>query len=168
MNEYLQTNDPDIYAIGDCMENWDRIAGRKRTYHTATSAATTGRIAATNLVRGNILPHQGTVGFSETYAREQGLNVVCSIMRTATRRRSYGGKPIHIKLIADPQTKSLVGAQIISEEMVTGKIDRLALAIALRVPVEQLALLDTCYSPTLGSAYESTVMALDQLMPKLT
>lgn len=183
VNEYLQTNDPDIYAIGDCMENWDRITGRKRTYQTATSGATTGRIAATNLVRGNVLPHQGTVmtfvtqvfnyevgtiGFTETYAREQGLNVVCNIMRTATRRRSFGGKPIHIKLVADPQTKSLVGVQIISEEMVAGKIDRLALAVALRVPVEQLALIDTCYSPPLGSAYESTVMALDQLMPKLT
>jgi NADPH-dependent 2,4-dienoyl-CoA reductase/sulfur reductase-like enzyme len=183
VNEYLQTSDPDIYAIGDCMENWDRITGRKRTYQTATSGATTGRIAATNLVRGNVLPHQGTVmtfvtqvfnyevgtiGFTETYAREQGLNVVSNIMRTATRRRSFGGKPIHIKLVADPQTKSLVGAQIISEEMVAGKIDRLALAVALRVPIEQLALIDTCYSPPLGSAYESTVMALDQLMPKLT
>jgi len=183
VNEYLQTNDPDIYAIGDCMENWDRITGSKRTYQTATSGATTGRIAATNLIRGNVLPHQGTVmtfvtrvfnyevgtvGFTEIYAREQGLNVVCNIMRTATRRRSFGGKPIHIKLVADPQTKSLVGAQIISEEMVAGKIDRLALAIALRVPVEQLALIDTCYSPPLGSAYESTVMALDQLIPKLT
>ena len=183
VNEYLQTSDPDIYAIGDCVENWDRITGRKRTYQTATSGATTGRIAATNLIRGNVLPHQGTVmpfvtqvfnyevgtvGFTETYTREQGLNVVCNIMRTATRRRLYRGKPIHIKLVADPQTKSLVGAQIISEEMVAGKIDRLALAIALRVPVEQLALIDTCYSPTLGSAYESTVMALDQLMPKLT
>jgi len=176
VNEYLQTNDLDIYAIGDCMENWDRITGSERTYQTATSGAKTGIIAATNLVRGNILPHQGTVmtfvtqvfnhevgtvGFNETYAREQRLNVVCNIMRPATRRRSYGDKPIHIKLIANPQTKSLVGAQIILEEMVTGKIDRLALARALRVPVEQLALIDTCYSPTLGSAYKSTVMALD-------
>jgi NADPH-dependent 2,4-dienoyl-CoA reductase/sulfur reductase-like enzyme len=183
VNEYLQTSDLDIYAIGDCMENWDRITGRKRTYQTATSGATTGRIAATNLIRGNVLPHQGTVmpfvtqvfnyevgtiGFTETYAREQGLNVVSNMMRTATRRRSFGGKPIHIKLVADPQTKSMVGAQIISEEMVSGKIDRLALAIALRVPVEQLALIDTCYSPPLGSAYESIVMALDQLIPKLT
>ena len=182
VNKYLQTNDPDIYAIGDCMENWDRITGRRRTHQTATSGATTGRIAATNLIRGNILPHQGTVmtfvtqvfnhqvgtvGFSEDYAREQGLNVASNLLRTATRRRSYGGKPIHVKLIADARTKSLVGAQIISEEMVAGKIDRLALAIALGIPVDQLALIDTCYSPTLGSAYESTVMALDQLMPKL-
>jgi len=182
VNEYLQTSDPDIYAIGDCMENWDRITGRKRIYQTATSGATTGRMAATNLVLGNILPHQGTVmtfiteifdyevgtaGFTETYAREQGLDVVGNMMRTATRRRSYGGKPIHIKLIVDSKTQSLVGVQIISEEMVAGKIDRLALAIAEKIPVQQLALIDTCYSPTVGSAYESTVMAIDQLMAKL-
>lgn len=182
VNEYLQTSDPDIYAIGDCMENWDRITGGKRVYQTATSGATTGRIAATNLVLGNVLPHQGTVmtfvteifdyevgtvGFTEAYARERGLNVVCNIMRTATRRRSYGGKPIHIKLIADSKTQNLVGAQIISEEMVAGKVDRLALAIAEKIPVQRLALIDTCYSPTLGSAYESAVMALEQLMPKL-
>ena len=109
----------------------------------------------------------GTVGFTEAYAREQGLNVVCNIMRTATRRRSYGGKPIHIKLIADSKTQNLVGAQIISEEMVAGKVDRLALAIAEKIPVQRLALIDTCYSPTLGAAYESAVMALEQLMPKL-
>jgi len=182
VNEYLQTSAPDIYAIGDCMENWDRITGRKRIYQTATSGATAGRIAATNLVLGNILPHQGTVmtfitevfdyevgtaGFTEKYAEEQGLDVASNTMRTATRRRSYGGKPIHIKLIADSKTQSLVGAQIISEEMVAGKLDRLALAIVEKIPVQQLALIDTCYSPTVGSAYESTVMAIDQLMSKI-
>jgi len=182
VNKYLQSSDPSIYAIGDCMENWDRITGSKRIYQTATSGATTGRIAATNLVLGNILPHQGTVmalvtevfgyevgtvGFTETHARKQGLDIVCSITRTATRRRSYGGKHIHIKLIADHKAQYLVGAQIISEEMVAGKIDRLALAIAEKIPVQKLAVIDTCYSPTVGSAYESTVMALDQLMPQL-
>jgi len=50
---------------------------------------------------------------------------------------------------------------------VAGKIDRLALAIAEKIPVQRLAVIDTCYSPTVGSAYESTVMALDQLIPKL-
>jgi len=182
VNQYLQTSDPDIYAIGDCMENWDRIIGRKRTYQTATSGALTGRIAATNLVLGNVLPHQGTVmtfvtevfgyelgtvGFTETYAREQGLDVVSNITTTATRRRSFAGKTIHIKLVADCQSQSLIGAQLISEELVAGKIDRLAVAIAERIPLQTLAVIDTCYSPTVGSAYESTVMALDQLMPKL-
>lgn len=95
------------------------------------------------------------------------MDIVCSITRPATRRRSYGGKHIHIKLIADHKAQYLVGAQIISEEMVAGKIDRLALAIAEKIPVQKLAVIDTCHSPTVGSAYESTVMALDQLMPQL-
>jgi NADH oxidase (H2O2-forming) len=182
VNEYLQTSDPDIYAIGDCMENQDRIIGRKITYQTATSGATTGRLAARNLVLGNVVPYPGTalsfvteifgyqvgtVGFTESYAREQGLDVVSGMLSTATRRRAFGGKPIHIKLVADRKSRTLVGAQIISEEMVAGKIDRLAVVIGEKVPVQRLALTDTCYSPTVGSAYESIVMALDELIPAL-
>jgi hypothetical protein len=92
---------------------------------------------------------------------------VANITTTATRRRSFAGKTIHIKLVADRGSQSLIGAQLISEELVAGKIDRLALAIAEKIPVPKLAVIDTCYSPPVGSAYESTVMALDQLIPKL-
>ncbi len=182
VNEYLQTSDPDIYAIGDCMENREVITGAKICYQTATSAAQTGRIAGRNLVLGNVLPHQGTVmpfvteifgyevgtaGFTEAYARERGLDVVPSTTTTSTRRRAFGGKPIHIKLIADSKTETLIGAQVISEELVAGKIDRLALAIAERVPLRRLFLADTCYSPTVGAGYEAVTMALDELVTKL-
>ncbi|MGB2584238.1 MAG: FAD-dependent oxidoreductase, partial [Dehalococcoidia bacterium] len=178
VNEYLQTSDPDIYAIGDCIENWDTILGLKRLYQTATSAAKGGRLAATNILLGNVLPYKGTTmpfvmetfgyqvgtaGFTESYAREKNLDVVSNIMTTATRRRAFGGKTIHIKLIADRKTRTLVGAQLTSEELVAGKIDRLAVAIAEKIPVERLALIDTCYHPTVGTAYEPIVMALDEL-----
>ena len=182
VNEYLQTSDPDIYAIGDCTENWDAILGLRRLYQTATSAARGGRIAATNLVGGNVLPYQGTtmpfimeafgyqvgtVGFTESYARERDLDVLSNIMTTATRRRAFGGRTIHIKLIASRETRTLVGAQIMSEELVAGKIDRLSVVIAARVPVERLAVIDTCYSPTVGTAYEPLIMALDELRLKI-
>jgi len=182
VNEYLQTSDPDIYAIGDCAENWDAILGIKRLYQTATMAARGGRIAATNLVLANVLPHQGTTmpfvmeifgsqvgtaGFTENHAREKGMDVLSSTMTTATRRRAFGGKTIHIKLVADRKTRALIGAQLISEELVAGKIDRMAVAIAERIPVDRLALSDTCYSPTVGTAYEPLIMALDELRLKL-
>ena len=182
VNKYLQTSDPDIYAIGDCAENWDAILGIKRLYQTATMAARGGRIAATNLVLANVLPHQGTTmpfvmeifgsqvgtaGFTENYAMEKGIDVLSSTMTTATRRRAFGGKTIHIKLVADRKTRALIGAQLISEELVAGKIDRMAVAIAERIPVDRLALSDTCYSPTVGTAYEPLIMALDELRLKL-
>jgi NADH oxidase (H2O2-forming) len=93
----------------------------------------------------------------------KNLDVVSNIITTATRRRAFGGKTIHIKLIADRKTRTLVGAQLTSEELVAGKIDRLAVAIAEKIPVERLALIDTCYHPTVGTAYEPIVMALDEL-----
>jgi len=63
------------------------------------------------------------------------------------------GKQVSLfKLIADGKTQSLVGAQTIPDEMVAGKIDRLALAIAEKIPVQRLALIDTCYSRTVGAA----------------
>lgn len=182
VNQYLQTSDRDIYAIGDCTENWDTILGIKRLYQTATSAARLGRIAATNLVLGDTLPYQGTampfitevfdyqvgtVGFTESYARENNIDVLSNIVTTRSLRRVFGGKSIHIKLIADRKTQTLVGAQLISEEMVAGKIDRLAVAVTERIPIHKLSLIDTCYSPTTGSAYEATTMALDELRLKL-
>lgn len=51
--------------------------------------------------------------------------------------------------------------------LLAGKIDRLAVAIAERIPVERLALIDTCYSPTVGTTYEPIIMALDELRLKL-
>ena len=183
VNEYLQTSDPDIYAIGDCMENWERITGSKVRYQTATNAARTGRIAGRNLVLGNVIRYLGTVrsfvmeifgyqvgtvGLTEEYARQQGLEVVSIVTTSSTRRRVFGGKPIRIKLVADRKTGVLVGAQLIGEELVAGKVDKLAVAIAERIPVKQLSLIDTCYSPTLGAGYEAVTMALDELLEKLS
>jgi len=178
VNEYLQTSDADIYAIGDCMENWNTLTGTRIRYQTATNAAKTGRLAGRNLVAGNALAYHGTVkpfimeifghevgtvGFTEESAREQGFDVVSSMTTSSTRRRAFGGKRIRIKLVADGKSQTLIGAQIVSEELVAGKIDRLALAIAERVPLQRLRLIDTCYSPTVGAGYEVVTMALDSL-----
>jgi len=182
VNEYLQTSDPNMYAIGDCMENWGRITGTKIRYQTATNAARTGRIAGRNLILGNVIRHQGTVmpftmeifgyevgtvGLTEAHAREQRFDVVSSITTTSTRRRVFGGKSIHIKLVADHKTQTLIGAQLVGEELVAGKIDRLALAIAERVTLQRLALIDPCYSPTTGAGYEAVTMAVDERGQKL-
>ena len=182
VNDYLQTDDSDIYAIGDCMENWERITGTKMRYQTATNAARTGRIAGRNLILGNVIRYPGTVmpfvteifgyqvgtvGFTEAYAQERGFDIVSSITTTSTRRRLFGGKSIRIKLIADRKTQALLGAQLIGEELVAGKVDKLAVAVAKKIPVEQLSLIDTCYAPTVGAGYEALTMALDELIAKL-
>jgi len=165
VNEYLQTSDPDIYAAGDCIELWDSITGSKTQHLMVTTAGTTGDIAARNLVSGNSTPYEGilmtfvieifghqvgAVGLTERLARERGLDVVSVTRNRPTSRPHLGGKILHYKLIADRRTGTLVGAQVISEEMIRGTVNELALAIAEKVPLHRLALLETPYSPAVG------------------
>ncbi|MBA7658496.1 NADH oxidase [subsurface metagenome] len=165
VNQYLQTSDPDIYAAGDCIENWDRITGSKTRHLMVTTAMRTGDVAARNVVLGDsivyegtlltsvieIFGHQiGTVGFTEKLAREKGLNVVATLVSTLSTRPRYGGKLFHYKLVADCKAQTLIGAQIISEEKIRGIVNEMALAIAEKVPLHRLALLETPYSPPFG------------------
>jgi NADPH-dependent 2,4-dienoyl-CoA reductase/sulfur reductase-like enzyme len=162
VNQHLQTSDPDIYAIGDCMENWDIVTGSKRRHQLATNAIRTGYIAGRNAALGNHLTYEGTVmpfvtkvfshqigavGFTEREAREKGLETDLVAVDTPRLRDRFNGRPAHYKLIADAKTKTLIGAQIISEEIVSGTVDKLAVAIACRMPLAKLVQIDSCYSP---------------------
>jgi len=165
VNQYLQTSDPDIYAAGDCLENWDMMTGSKTRRLMVTTAGRTGGVAGENLTKGNSTPYEGTLmtfvieifgnqigaaGFTERLAREKGLDVVSVTVSSPTSRPHLGNKILHHKLIADRRTGTLVGAQVISEEIIRGTLNELSLAISEKVPLHRLALLETPYSPAVG------------------
>lgn len=180
VNQYLQTSDPDVYAIGDCMENWDIITGLKRRHQLAANAVRTGYIAGRNVAIDNHLTYEGTVmpfvtkifgheigavGFTEREAKEKGLESVSITVDTPRLRERFNGRPAHYKLIADVKTKTLVGAQIISEEIVASTIDKLAVAIACRMPLAKLVQIDSCYSPHVQE--DQIAVSLHRLIDKL-
>jgi NADPH-dependent 2,4-dienoyl-CoA reductase/sulfur reductase-like enzyme len=165
VNQYLQTSDPDIYAAGDCLENWDMITNSKMSRLMVTTARRTGLVAGENLIKGNSTPYEGTlmtfvieifgnqigaVGFTEKLAREKGMDIITATISSPTMRPHLGKNILHHKLIADRRTRTLIGAQVISEEMIRGTINELALAIAEKVPLPRLALLESPYSPAVG------------------
>jgi NADPH-dependent 2,4-dienoyl-CoA reductase/sulfur reductase-like enzyme len=180
VNPYLQTSDPDIYAIGDCMENWDMITNFRRQHQLATNAIRTGYIAGRNAILGNKISYGGTVmpfvtkifdykvgavGFTEREAREKGLETISTVVNTPYLRVPRGGKPAWYKLIAEPKTQTLIGAQLISEEMVSGTIDKLAVAIANRMPLIKLVQIDSCYSPYVQE--DQIAVPIQRLIDKL-
>jgi NADH oxidase (H2O2-forming) len=180
VNQYLQTSDPDIYAAGDCLENWDMMTGSKTRRLMVTTAGRTGNVAGENLVSGNSLPYEGTlltftieifgyqigaVGLTERVAREKGLDIICATSTFPSTRPRYGGKLVHSKLIADRQTGTLIGVQIVSEEMIRGLVNEMALAIAEKVPLHRLARLETPYSPAVGM--DPIGVGVGQLIRKL-
>jgi NADPH-dependent 2,4-dienoyl-CoA reductase/sulfur reductase-like enzyme len=165
VNRYLQTSDPDIYAAGDCLENWDMITNSKMSRLMVTTASRTGLVAGENLIKGNSTPYEGTlmtfvieifgnqigaVGFTEKLAREKGMDIITATISSPTMRPHLGKNILHHKLIADRRTGTLIGAQVISQEMIRGTINELALAIAEKVPLPRLALLESPYSPAVG------------------
>jgi len=130
-----------------------------------TTASRTGLVAGENLIKGNSTPYEGTlmtfvieifgnqigaVGFTERLAREKGMDIVTSTISSPTTRPHLGKSILHHKLIADRRTGTLIGAQVISEEILKGTINELALAIAEKVPLPRLALLESPYSPAVG------------------
>ena len=159
---YLQTSDPDIYAVGDCMENWDIITGSKRRHQLANNAIRTGYVAGRNAVLGNRTSYGGTVmpfvtkifdyqvgavGLTDREAQEKGIETASVVVNTPHLREPRGGKPAWYKLIAETKTGTLIGGQVISRERVSGTIDKLAIAIANKMALARLVQIDSCYSP---------------------
>ena len=180
VNEHLQTSNPDIYAIGDCMENWDIITGSKRQHQLAANAIRTGYIAGRNVVTGNHLTYEGTVmpfvtklfgyqigavGFTEREARDKGLETVSVVVDTPRLRERFDGKLAHYKLIADAKTRTLIGAQIVSEELVSSTVDKLAVAITCKMPIIKLVQIDSSYSPHVQE--DQIAVPLHRLINKL-
>ncbi len=181
VNQYLQTSDPDIYAIGDCMENWDIITGTRRRHQLAANAVRTGYIAGRNAILGNCITYEGTampfvtkvfghqigaVGFTEREAREKGLDPTSVTVDTPRLRERFNGHPARYKLIANGKTRTLVGAQIVSEEIVSGTVDKLAVAIASKMPLIKLVQIDSCYSPHVQE--DQLAVPLHRLIDKLS
>jgi len=107
----------------------------------------------------------GAVGFTQREAQEKGVEAVSVMVDTPRLRERFNGSPARYKLIADAKTKTLIGAQIVSEEIVSATVDKLAVAIACRMPLSKLVQIDSCYSPHVQE--DQIAVPLHRLIDKL-
>ncbi len=157
----MQTNIPDVYACGDCAEQFHVVTGKPVYRPLGSTANKTGRIAG-DVITGGSLEFRGILGtgifrvfdmtvaqtgLSEREAREQGCDVVVCHNRKPNKPEYMGGKEMTIKGIADKDTGRLLGAQIVGFEGVDKRIDVLATAITFGAKAEDLFHLDLAYAP---------------------
>ncbi|MCQ2559396.1 MAG: FAD-dependent oxidoreductase [Clostridia bacterium] len=167
VNEYMQTTDPDIYALGDCVENTQLITGQKVFTPMATYANRQGRVVANNIVLGNKDAFPGVLGTSicrvlnqniartglgEEQAKAAGFDVT-TVLSTVFDRTHYspGSSMVLLKLIVDNKTHKVLGAQGLSAGEIAKRIDVIATAIKFGATVEQLSELDLAYAPPFGT-----------------
>lgn len=161
VNTKMQTNIPDIYACGDCIEQYHVVTGKPIYRPLGSTANKTGRIAGDSMTGGS-LEFRGILGtgifkifdmtvaqtgLSEREARELGYDVAVCHNIKPNRPEYMHGKEMVIKGIADKETGRLLGTQIVGYEGVDKRIDVFVTAITFKAKVEDLFHLDLAYAP---------------------
>ncbi len=161
VNARMETNLPDVYACGDCIEQFHAVTGKQVFRPLGSTANKTGRIAG-DCATGGTLAYRGTLGtgifrvlglavgqtgLSEREAREAGYDTVVCHNTKPDRPEYLGGKEMTIKAVADRETGRLLGVQIVGYEGVDKRIDVFATAITYGAKAEDLFYLDLAYAP---------------------
>ena len=181
VNENLQTNDPDIFAGGDCVENVNIVSGRKVFAPMGSTANKHGRIIGENLCGGTarfrgvlntvvvkVLDlNVGKTGLTEREAKELGYEYVTAMVGGHDRPHYMpGANIITIKLIADAKTGKLLGAQSFGEGEIAKRIDIVATAITLGGTVDDLFDIDLAYAPPFSGPIDNVAVAANAVMNK--
>jgi NADPH-dependent 2,4-dienoyl-CoA reductase/sulfur reductase-like enzyme/rhodanese-related sulfurtransferase len=180
VDEHLRTGVANVWAVGDAVEIKNPILdGEKWAVPLAGPANRQGRMVADNIFVGstgkNLRSYKGTYGASvvrsfELYAACVGLNekmlvakkipYSCVHIHPGSHAGYYpGAKQVHLKLIFDPSGGKIYGAQAVGEDGVEKRIDVISTAMQGNMTVDDLAELELCYAPPVGSAKDVVNMA---------
>jgi len=174
VNDALQTSDPDIYAIGDAIQVKHAVTGQPTAIPLAGPANRQGRLVADHIV-GRDIEYQGTQGTSivkvfDLTVATTGLNAKQleqqelpfeSIVTESPDHPSYypGASPMKVKLLYEPDSGRLLGAQIVGANGVDRTIAVLATALRASMTVFDLEHLELPYAPPYGSAKDPVNIA---------
>lgn len=167
VNEFMQTSNPDIYAVGDAIEVAHYINQEKVLIPLAWPANRQGRIVADNITRGNKFPYKGTLGTSiikffdltvgATGLNEKLLKRYNIPYRTVTVTRAnhasyYPGATNIVLKMNFGEDGTIYGAQALGQEGVDKRIDVIATAIKGNLTVYDLQEIEVAYAPPYNSA----------------
>ncbi len=167
VDDHLLTSDPDIYAVGDAIEVTDFVSGAPTQVPLAGPANRQGRIAADN-VFGRSSRYRGTqgtailglfgliaamTGASEKILKRNETPYRAVYVHPVNHAGYYpGAEQMTLKLVFDPETGKVLGAQGVGGAGVDKRMDVLAVAIQAGMTVFDLEEMELAYSPQFGSA----------------
>ncbi|EOR93604.1 hypothetical protein ADIARSV_3317 [Arcticibacter svalbardensis MN12-7] len=175
VNEYMQTSDPDIYAVGDAIEFPNPISGQATITYLAGPANKQGRICADNLVFGNKHTYKGSIntaivkvfdltigvaGMAAKQLKAQGIEHIVSTIHSNSHAGYYpGAKRMTIQIAFSPDNGTLLSAQVIGKEGVDKRLDLLATVIKNKGTITDLTEIEHAYAPPFSSAKDPVNMA---------
>ena len=175
VNQYMQTSDPDIYALGDAVEVMHLITGKPALIPLAGPANKQGRIVADNIVFGNNQTYRGSMGtsvakiFDLTVAtaganakllKANNIEYISSYTHGSSHAGYYpNAVPLSIKILFSPTDGRLFGAQVVGFEGADKRIEMFTQVIQRNGTVYDLTQLEHAYAPPYSSAKDPVNMA---------
>jgi len=183
VDDYMQTSDSDVYAVGDCVETVNRITGRKVLAPYGDLANLQGRIAGENAATGNRVTFPGTIntgickvfdyaagstGLSEQMAKKVGYGEITTVINASPDKPGFmEGLLLVTKLVADSPSGKILGAQCVGPGSVSKQIAQWAVAIQGGLTVEDLVNADLPYAPPFSLAIDHFIATAHIMQNKM-
>ena len=175
VNEYLQTSNPHIYAVGDAIEFENPITKQSMITYLAGPANKQGRIVADNIVLGNVRKYHGaintaivkvfdmtvaTAGTASKHLKAANISHRVSTTHNGSHASYYpGSQQMTIQIAFSPEDGRLYSAQIAGFEGVDKRIDVLSSVIKRNSHIDELVEFEHAYAPPYSSAKDPINMA---------
>ena len=182
VDEKMQTNIKNIYAVGDCVQARSLITSRPFVAQIATTAFKQGTIAGTNAAGGDLV-YEGLLGtfvsvvgnievaatgFNEFFAAQNKIKTISSRVKSTNLPDWFPGKEeIYVKILADAETGEIIGGQAIGHGA-SSRINVLSTAIKAGFTLQKLSEVELAYCPAVSQVYDILLVAADLCNRKLT
>lgn len=182
VNEFLQTNIKDIYAVGDCTTVTNRLTNEPIWSPMGSTANIAGRIAAKNIAGSKTaypgvlgtavvkLPelNVGRTGLTETDAKQAGFDAESVVAVVDDKAHYYPGASFFIvKMIAHKETKKLLGLQVLGKGAVDKMVDIAVTAITMGATLYDIQNMDLAYAPSFSTAIHPFTHTVNILLNKI-
>ena len=182
VNERMQTNFPDVFAAGDCVETINIVTDKSVWIPLGSTANKMGRIAAINITGGyeefkgitgsmvvKIFDYTASkTGLSEKEAKELGYDYVIAILMHRDKSGYMpDAKEITIKMIAEKSSGRILGAQVIGKGDADKRVNVVAAALTANMTVKEFMGIDLTYAPPYSPSIDPILIAAQMLYSKL-
>ncbi|MFO7657655.1 MAG: FAD-dependent oxidoreductase [Bacteroidales bacterium] len=182
VNDYMQTSDADIYAVGDCTEIKNIITENNVLAPYGDLANLEGRVAGENAILGNKVKFPGTIqtgickvfdyhvgatGLSECWAANAEKDVVTVVNASPDKPGFMQGKLLVTKLVVEKKTGKILGAQCVGPGDVSKQIAIWATAIKGNLTVDDMVNADLPYAPPFSLAIDHSIATAHIMQNKM-
>jgi NADH oxidase (H2O2-forming) len=178
VDDHLRTSDPNIYALGDCIESFNMITKQPMASQLATAAFIQAHVVGVNASGGDVV-YEGDLGtfatvignleiaatgFNSSGAKDAGFEVVNGKGKGKSMPDYMPGSvPVTVKIIIDKSNGTILGGQSISEKGggAGWRVNLIAMAIRTGMSIDRFAETELAYTPPISEVYDPLSMAAE-------